>query len=120
MSTLRFKMVEQAINRKAIPVPHPAERPADYYGIQVFNEEKMRKYLPAKSYDALLRTMRHGTPLSRETAESVAAGMKQWAMEMGATHYTHWFQPLTGGTAEKHVAFIEHDGRGGIIAELSG
>ena len=120
MSTLRFKMVEQAINRKAIPVPHPAERPADYYGIQVFNEEKMRKYLPAKSYDALLRTMRHGTPLSRETAESVAAGMKQWAMEMGATHYTHWFQPLTGGTAEKHDAFIEHDGRGGIIEELSG
>ncbi|MCD8186414.1 MAG: glutamine synthetase III, partial [Rikenellaceae bacterium] len=62
----------------------------------------------------------HGTPLARELADSVAAGMKQWASDMGATHYTHWFQPLTGGTAEKHDAFVEHDGRGGMIEEFSG
>ncbi len=121
MSSLRFKMVEAAINRKALEVPNPAEeRPSAYFGVQVFNQETMRRYLPKKSYEALTQTMAHGTPLSRETAESVAAGMKQWAMEMGATHYTHWFQPLTGGTAEKHDAFIEPDGHGGIIEELSG
>lgn len=119
-SSLRFKMVEEAINRKPIEVPHPEERPSQYFGQLVFNEETMQKYLPAKSFDALMDTMQHGKPLSRAVAESVAAGMKQWSMEMGVTHYTHWFQPLTGGTAEKHDAFIEPDGHGGIIEELSG
>lgn len=120
MSTLRFKMVEEAINHKPVNVPHPAERPSEYFGKYVFNEEKMRKYLPSKCYKALRDTMQKGIPLSREVAESVASGMKQWAMEMGVTHYTHWFQPLTGGTAEKHDAFIEPDSHGGILEELSG
>ena len=120
MATLRFKMVEEAIKRKAVCVAAPEGRPSGYFGSRVFGREAMRKYLPKQTFEALSRTMEHGTPLSRETADSVAAGMKQWAMDMGATHYTHWFQPLTGGTAEKHDAFAEHDGRGGMIEEFSG
>ena len=80
----------------------------------------MRKYLPQKTYEALLDTMKHGKALARDLADSVASGMRQWAMDMGATHYTHWFQPLTGGTAEKHDAFVEPDGQGGVIEEVSG
>ena len=119
-SQLRFKVVEEAIKRKAVCVPTPEKRPADYYGMYVFNEDKMRKYLPKKTYEALTETMKHGKALSREIADSVASGMKQWAMDMGVTHYTHWFQPLTGGTAEKHDAFGEPDGRGGMLEEFSG
>lgn len=120
MVSLRFKMVEDAINRKAINVPTPADRPSEYFGINVFDCKKMEKYLPKKTFEALSNTMSNGVPLSRELADSVAAGMKQWAMERGATHYTHWFQPLTGGTAEKHDAFIEPDGHGSVIEEFSG
>ena len=120
MSTLRFKMVEEAMTRKAVQVTPPAGRTSEYFGENVFNEEKMRKYLPKKSYDALIATMKNGIPLDKETADSVAAGMKEWAMDRGVTHYTHWFQPLTGGTAEKHDAFVEHDGKGGMIEEFSG
>ena len=106
MSTLRFKMVEEAIGRKAVEVKAPAERPAEYFGKYVFDRDKMRKYLPKACFETLMNTMKNGSPLDRETADCVAAGMKQWAQDMGATHYTHWFQPLTGGTAEKHDAFI--------------
>lgn len=120
MTTLRFKMVEEAISRKAVEVKAPAERPADYFGELVFDRAKMRKYLPKDCYETLLDTMKNGSPLSRETADCVAAGMKQWAMDMGATHYTHWFQPLTGGTAEKHDAFIEHNPDGGMLEEFTG
>ena len=120
MSELRFKVVEEAIKRKAVCMPAPAERASEYFGMYVFNEDKMRKYLPKKTYEALFETMKHGKALSREIADSVASGMKQWAMDMGATHYTHWFQPLTGGTAEKHDAFVEYDGKGGVIEEFSG
>lgn len=67
-----------------------------------------------------MNTMKNGSPLDRETADCVAAGMKQWAQDMGATHYTHWFQPLTGGTAEKHDAFIEADHEGGVLEEFTG
>lgn len=120
MTTLRFRMVEEAISRKAVDVKAPAERPADYFGKLVFDRAKMRKYLPKDCYETLLDTMKNGSPLSRETADCVAAGMKQWAMDMGATHYTHWFQPLTGGTAEKHDAFVEHNPDGGMLEEFTG
>lgn len=120
MSSLRFKVVEQAISRKALEVTPPKERPSEYFGMYVFNQDKMRKYLPKKTYEAIINTMDNRTSLSREVADSVAAGMKQWAMELGVTHYTHWFQPLTGGTAEKHDAFIEPDGHGGLIEEFAG
>jgi glutamine synthetase len=120
MSTLRFKVVEEAFNRKAIPVNIPEKRPTDYYAEKVFNRQKMYQYLPAKTFSALWRAIDNKEPLSREVADSVAAGMKQWAIDNGARHYTHWFHPLTGGTAEKHDAFIEHDGKGGVLEEFSG
>ena len=120
MSSLRFRMVEAAINRKPLAAQTPEGRPSEYFGTKVFNRATMRRYLHKTIYDAMLDTMDNGTPLSREIADEVAAGMKQWAMDQGATHYTHWFQPLTGGTAEKHDAFLEHDGKGGIIESLSG
>ncbi|MGL5317963.1 MAG: glutamine synthetase III, partial [Bacteroidales bacterium] len=120
MSHLRFRVVEEAFKRKAVEVPLLKERPSEYFGKYVFNKEKMRKYLSKQTYEALVSTMENSTPVQREIAESIASGMKQWAMEMGATHYTHWFQPLTGGTAEKHDAFIEYDGKGGVLEEFSG
>lgn len=120
MSTLRFKMVEQAIARKALHVEAPAGRPSDYYGQSVFNQRTMQKYLTQKVYKELVEVMQHRRTLAPELATVVAGGIKQWAMERGATHYTHWFQPLTGGTAEKHDAFVEHDGEGGLIEDFSG
>lgn len=120
MSHLRFKVVEEAFDRKAIPVTIPDERPEAYYGKYVFNRQKMFQYLPKKTYDALVYAIDNKEPLSREVADSVAAGMKQWALDNGARHYTHWFHPLTDGTAEKHDAFIEHDGKGGVVEEFSG
>ena len=120
MSLLRFKMVDAAINHTAAKVDIPAGRPSDYFGARVFGRDAMRKYLNKKTFDALVNTMENGTPLPAEIADSVAAGMRQWALEHGADHYTHWFQPLTGGTAEKHDAFAEPDGCGGVLEEFSG
>jgi len=120
MSDLRFRVVETAFKKKAIEVPTPAERPSEYFGKYVFNKAKMFKYLPTKVYQLLMDAMDNGTPLNRDIANAVAAGMQKWATEMGATHYTHWFHPLTEGTAEKHDAFVEHDGKGGMIEEFSG
>ena len=120
MSTLRFKMVETAFGKKPSHVDIPDGRPSDYFGMYVFNREKMFRYLPAKVYARLANVIDTGSTLDRSIADEVAAGMKKWAVEMGATHYTHWFAPLTEGTAEKHDSFIEHDGKGGVIEEFSG
>ena len=120
MSKLRFRVVESAFEKKATELTTPAERPSEYYGELVFNREKMFKYLPERAYERLVDSIDNGTPLDRETANAVASGMKKWAMEKGATHYTHWFHPLTEGTAEKHDAFIEHDGKGGVLEEFEG
>ena len=120
MSTLRFRVVENAFTKKAMDVPVPDERPSEYFGKYVFNRAKMFKYLSEKTYQKLIDAIDNGSPLDREVADSVAEGMKKWAIEMGATHYTHWFHPLTEGTAEKHDAFIEHDGKGGVVEEFSG
>lgn len=119
-SELRFRVVETAFKKKAVEVPTPKERPSEYFGKYVFNKAKMFKYLPDKVYQQLMDAMENGTPLNRNIADAVAAGMQKWAVEMGATHYTHWFHPLTEGTAEKHDAFLEHDGKGGMIEEFSG
>lgn len=120
MSKLRFRVVESAFKKRAAEVAAPAERPSVYFAKNVFNREKMFKYLPEKAYARLVDSIDNGTPLDRETADAVAAGMKKWAIEMGATHYTHWFHPLTEGTAEKHDAFVEHDGKGGMMEEFAG
>lgn len=120
MSNLRFKSVEEATARKAVKVELPKERVDAYYGKQVFNRQKMFKYLPRETYDALVKAIDNRQPLSRELADSVAEGMKKWALDNGVRHYTHWFHPLTGSTAEKHDAFIEHDGKGGVVEKFSG
>ena len=120
MESLRFKVVDEAFNRKADPVEIPSERPEKYYGKYVFNRQKMFEYLPADTYQALCSAIDNKQPLQREVADSVAEGMKRWALDNGARHYTHWFQPLTETTAEKHDSFIEHDGKGGVIECFNG
>ena len=102
MSTLRFKVVEEASNRKAVHVEIPSERPAAYYACKVFTRQKMFEYLPRETFDSLVNAIENKEPLPRQYADSVAQGMKQWAIDNGARHYTHWFQPLTETTAEKH------------------
>lgn len=120
MSTLRFKAVEQASSRRAVVVDMPLERPDSYFAEQVFTRVQMSKHLPADVYARLVNSIDNGALLSRDIADQVARGMREWATQKGATHYTHWFQPLTGGTAEKHDAFVEHNGLGGLVEELSG
>ena len=105
---LRFQVVEEAFKKKAVEVKVPSERPSEYFGKYVFNREKMYKYLPADVYNKLIDVIDNGARLDRSIADVVAKGMKQWAQEMGATHYTHWFQPL------------EHDGKGGMVENFSG
>lgn len=112
-NNLRFQVVEEAFKKRAVEVKTPKERPSEYFGKYVFNKQKMHKYLRADIYDKMIDVMDNGARLDRSIADAVADGMKQWALEMGVTHYTHWFQPLTEGTAEKHDAFVEHDGKGG-------
>ena len=120
MEALRFQVVGEAFKKKPLDVKTPSERPASYFGSKVFNREKMYKYLPKDVYEKMIDVMDNGARLDRAVADAVAAGMKQWATENGVTHYTHWFQPLTEGTAEKHDSFIEHDGKGGMVEEFSG
>ena len=117
---LRFRVVEEAFKKKAVEVTAPKERPSEYFAKYVFTRQKMYKYLPADVYERLIDVIDNGTRLDRSIADAVAEGMQRWAMEMGVTHYTHWFQPLTEGTAEKHDAFVEHDGKGGMVEKFSG
>ena len=120
MEALRFQVVGEAFKKKPLDVKTPSERPYEYFGKKVFNREKMYKYLPKDVYEKMVDVIDNGARLDRAVADAVAAGMKQWALEMGVTHYTHWFQPLTEGTAEKHDAFVEHDGKGGMIEKFTG
>ncbi len=119
-STLRFHVVGEAFKKHPIEVPAPKERPSTFFAKYVFNRQKMRQFLPPKIYDKMIDVIDNGATLDLATADAVAIGMKQWAMELGATHITHWFQPLTEGTAEKHDGFVEHDGKGGMVEEFSG
>ena len=98
----------------------PTKRIPEFFGCMVFNEDKMRQRLSADAYEAWQQCMTHGTPLPRSIADQIAAAMKDWATELGATHYTHWFQPMTGVTAEKHDSFITPSGNDSVIMELSG
>ena len=120
MANLRFQVVEEAFKKSPLAVEAPKERPNEYFGKYVFNREKMYKYLPKDVYEKLVDVIDNGSRLDRSIADAVAAGIKQWAVENGVTHYTHWFQPLTEGTAEKHDSFIEHDFKGGMVEEFSG
>ncbi|MDD4778123.1 MAG: glutamine synthetase III [Fermentimonas sp.] len=122
MSTLRFKAVEEALKRAPVDATTPGKMPSEYFGKYVFNRSQMSKYLSKETMEIVLDAIDSGTTLNRDIADHVAAGMKMWAVEMGATHYTHWFQPLTEGTAEKHDSFIDYsDGqRNNIIERFSG
>ena len=122
MSTLRFKAVEEASKRVPVEVSTPDQLPSEYYGKYVFNRTQMSKYLSKETMNIVLEAIDKGTTLHREIADHVAIGMKMWALEMGATHYTHWFQPLNEGTAEKHDSFIDYINgpSGGIVESFSG
>ncbi|MFA6871677.1 MAG: glutamine synthetase III [Bacteroidaceae bacterium] len=120
MSKLRFRVVENAFKKKAIEVVSPTERPSEYFGKYVFNRSMMFKYLSSETYAKLRDVIDNAAPLNRDIADEVAKGMKEWATTLGATHYTHWFHPLTEGTAEKHDAFVEHNGKGGMMEKFSG
>ena len=120
MGNLRFDVVQEAFKKKAVVTETPAGKPSDYFGSLVFGRSNMRKYLDSKTYAQLTRCIDEGVPLDAATADKVAEGMKVWALEHGATHVTHWFQPLTEGTAEKHDSFMNPDGEGSVIEQFDG
>ncbi len=120
MAVIRFKALEKVFNREPNHVAPPSDKTSDYYAINVFDKVKMQKYLSKDAFNHVMDAMDKGTSIDRRKADSVAAGMKSWAIERGATHYTHWFQPLTGGTAEKHDAFIEVSPNGGVVEIFAG
>ena len=120
MDNLRFEVLKEAFRKRPVELKMPKARPSELFGKNVFNREKMFKYLPIDVYNKMVDVIDNGERLDRSIADCVANGMKKWAKDNGVTHYTHWFQPLTEGTAEKHDSFIEPDGKGGMIEEFSG
>lgn len=120
MSKLRFQAFREACSHSPKTVAVPNERPDKFFGKLVFTREKMKGYIADTMLNQLFDAIDNGKPLSRDIANSVAMGMKKWASELGATHYTHWFQPLTGGTAEKHDAFLDKTPEGDVLEEFSG
>lgn len=120
MPTLRFQALNDVNHRKPLTVIPPGEKVSDYFGVNVFNWKTMREYLPKDKYKELREAVEKGSAIDRSMAEQVAAAMKSWAMQKGVTHYTHWFQPLTGTTAEKHDAFFEPLADGFSIEEFGG
>ena len=116
----RSDLVKESFVKKEVPASIPAGKTSDNYGELVFDRKKMCKYLDVESLHALLDCIEGGKPLDRKTADGVARGMKEWAIEHGVTHVTHWFQPLTEGTAEKHDSLIDYDGKGGVIETFDG
>ena len=119
-STLRFHVVGEAFEKRPVEVAACTERPSEYFAKYVFTRQKMAQYLPAEVYENMCEVIDNGITLDLATANAVAEGMKRWAMELGVTHCTHWFQPLTEGTAEKHDGFVEHNGKGGMVEEFTG
>ena len=120
MATLRFKALEETLKRKPVEVKAPGEKVSDYYGMNVFGRTKMEKYLSKDAYKSVIDAIDNGNRIDLKIADQIAMGMKVWAMSMGATHYTHWFQPLTDGTAEKHDTFAEPSSNGSAIETFSG
>ena len=106
MSELRFHALKLATNRKPVQFEE-ADKKSNIYGTNVFNDKAMKQFLTSDAYKGVKDAMQHGTKIDRKLADYIAMGMKEWAMSKGVTHYTHWFQPLTGTTAEKHDAFFE-------------
>jgi glutamine synthetase len=119
MSKIRFNALKESLNRRPVKIKENNKR-SDLFGKNVFNEHAMRQYLTKDAFNGVMSAIDHGTKIDRKIADQVAASMKDWALAKGATHYTHWFQPLTGGTAEKHDAFFEPIGGGMAIEKFGG
>ncbi len=120
MATLRFKALQELINRQAVEVKAPSQRTSEYFGNDVFDHKTMKVYLSREAYQTVTEAINNGTTIPQHIAEQVSAGMKAWAFTKGATHYTHWFHALTGNTAEKHYAFFEPTGSDGLIESFDG
>ncbi len=120
MTFIRFRAIEEAFARKPKSVVMPQARISDYFGINVFDKPKMERYLSKEAFEAVQKAIEQGTRIELKIADQVAEGMKAWAIERGATHYAHWFHPLTDGTAEKHDAFLEFSEAGGVVENFSG
>jgi glutamine synthetase len=120
MAIIRFQAVHDASSHKPIQIEYPSKKTSDFYGINVFDKEKMQKYLSKDAYDGVVECIEKGLNIDRRLADKVAVGMKAWSLGMGATHFAHWFHPLTDGTAEKHDAFIEYSDFGGVVENFSG
>lgn len=120
MATVRFKALEEVLNRKPVDVELPSVKTSEYFGINVFDRYKMQEYLSREAYQSVVDSISQGIRIDRKIANQVAIGMKAWAIDRGATHYTHWFHPLNGSTAEKHDAFFEPADGGGVIENFQG
>ena len=120
MSKQRFIALDEALRRKPLNLEKWDKPTSSFFGKRVFDRRKMKKFLSAEAFEAVIDAIDNGTTINRKVADAVAQGMKSWAIENGATHYTHWFQPLTDGTAEKHDAFIEFDEYGGVVESFNG
>src|ERR1700743_3840280 len=120
MSNIRFQALQAVLTRQIPEVKSPGTKISDFYASNVFDKKKMMDYLSKEAYQSIVSAIEIGEPIPRDMAEQVASAMKAWAMGKGATHYTHWFQPLTGTTAEKHDAFFEPGEDGAAIERFSG
>ena len=120
MARLRFEALKELAQRKPLEVTAPSGNLSDYFGINVFTKDKMQRYLSKDTFKAFIAAIEQGVLFDRNMADQIAMGMQQWAKERGATHYTHWFQPLTDGTAEKHIGFIDFGDDGEVIERFSG
>jgi glutamine synthetase len=120
MPNIRFKALQDVLSRTIPEVKPPSPKISDYFGSNVFDKKKMKEYLSSEAYLGIVNSIEKGEPIPRDLAEQIASAMKAWAIGKGATHYTHWFQPLTGTTAEKHDAFFEPTADGGAIERFSG
>ncbi len=120
MLNFRFKALEKTLERKVEKVNYPSKKVSEYFGSMTFNMSVMRQYLTDEAYNSVLNTINKGISIDRKVIDQIASAMKSWAIDKGATHYTHWFHPLTGSTAEKHDAFINPTGNGLAIEEFEG
>lgn len=120
MQNFRFVALEKTLDRKAIPYQMPPNKPSEYFGEMTFNKSAMKEYLTVEAFNKVRNAIEKGEKIDRKVADQIAASMKAWAISKGATHYTHWFHPLTGSTAEKHDSFINPEGEGKAIENFRG
>ncbi|MFD1256392.1 glutamine synthetase III [Mucilaginibacter terrae] len=120
MSNIRFQALQTVLTRTIPEIKTPSDKISDYFGANVFDKKKMKDYLSKEAFQSVINSIENGEPIQRDMADQVASAMKAWAISKAATHYTHWFQPLTGTTAEKHDAFFEPTADGGAMENFSG